>query len=152
MMKPNSYMDYVGIMLMFLGVSLALFAVLNIYSMIARYPDAPINFWHTFPYVTIVVFFAGVVLRIIASIRERMRERLLLEGVTVQGKITEIKMINHIHWRGVRPYRVQFSYDYLGESYEKYSALLWHRPQYIVSDRMPVHISPQKPWWCLPAL
>lgn len=143
MNKPRYMEDLFKIIFLWLGIGFVVMGELVFFGIMRPTADSvvqePVELGTIFLWLGIAFGAVSGILKGIAFFRNKLHDKLLTEGTRLDGVVESVHLQKYTQYGKRAPYRIAYSYTYLGKDYHHKSCLLWEKPNCRVGDSITVY-------------
>lgn len=143
MNKPRYMEDLFKIIFLWLGIGFVVMGMLVFFGIMRPTADSamqePVELGAVFLTFGIAFIAVSAVLKGIVFLKNKLHDKLLMEGTRLDGVVESVYLQKHTQYGKESPYRIVYSYTYLGKDYHRKSCLLWEKPDCRVGGSITVY-------------
>lgn len=141
--KPRYTEELLKIIFLWLSISFIITGLLCFIGLLTPSADSLIQessiLGIVFSLLGIAFFVVQVILKSIASSKNRLHRELLAKGTEINGTVEKVYLQKYTQYGRQSPYRILYTYTWQDKIYHHKSCLLWNKPDFMAHDPIMVY-------------
>ncbi len=143
MSKPKYMEELLKIIFLCLGIAFIAMGLLSFIGVLKPSANSmiqePTILGIVFLFLGITFFIVQTILKVIASLKNKSHNELLISGTKINGTVENVYLQKYTQYGNKSPYRIFYTYTYQGKVYHHKSYLLWDKPNFTENDSIVVY-------------
>ena len=145
MKKPKYMEELLNTVFLCLSVSFILFGVLSFFGILKPKVTSMVQdqtlLGTGFLLAGILFLLVYISLKIVVARKNKLYSELFSNGNKIRGTVENVYLQKYTHYGNKCPYRILYTYTYLGRVYHHKSCLLWDKPDLAEGDPIMVYVN-----------